>query len=53
MFFMLKAVTDNFLFKDNTVFKVNLKQVTLGELKGRLVQRAMSQDGFRHNISGD
>lgn len=46
---------NNFLFKDNnTVFNVDLKQVTLGELHEELaVQRAMSQDGFRHNILGD
>lgn len=44
---------NNFLFKDNTVFNADFKQVTLGELQEELVQRAISQDVLRHNISGD
>lgn len=36
------------------VFNVDLKQVTLeGLLEEFAVQRAMSQDDFRGNISGD
>lgn len=48
-------VKNNFLFKDkNMVFSVNLKQVTQEGLQEELaVQRLMSQDDFRGNISGD